>query len=64
MVCIYSMVNSFVEFYLDYVSIEYGLVLSRMQLHHKILILVNDTSPKLMGSTKLLKPSHFNGPLI
>lgn len=59
MMPILRMVNSFIEFYLNYVSIEYDLVLSRMQLHHKMLMMVNDSTPKLMHtymeSIKLLK---------
>ena len=48
MIPILRMVNSFIEFYLNYVSVEYDLILSRLQLHHKILMMVNDTTPKLM----------------
>ena len=40
-------INRFIEGYLNYLSLEYDLVLSRMHLHHKILIMMNDSSPKL-----------------
>jgi hypothetical protein len=39
--------NKIVESYLNYLSFEYDLVLSRIRFHHKILTLVNDSSPKL-----------------
>jgi hypothetical protein len=40
-------INRFVEGYLNYLSLEYDLVLSRMRLHHKMLTMMNDSSPKL-----------------
>ena len=40
-------INRFIEGYLNYLSLEYDLVLSRMGLHHKILSMMNDSSPKL-----------------
>lgn len=40
-------INRFIEGYLNYLSLEYDLVLSRMHLHHKILTMMNDSSPKL-----------------
>jgi hypothetical protein len=39
--------NKIVESYLNYLSFEYDLVLARIRFHHKILTLVNDSSPKL-----------------
>jgi hypothetical protein len=39
--------NKIVESYLNYLSLEYDLVLARIRLHHKILTLINDSSPKL-----------------
>lgn len=43
-----EMANRFIESYLNYVSLEYDLILSRMQFHHKMLKMVNDITPKLM----------------
>jgi hypothetical protein len=40
-------VNRTVESYLNYLSFEYDLILARMLFHHKILTLINDSSPKL-----------------
>ena len=40
-------INRFIEGYLNYLSLEYDLVLSRMRLHHKMLTMMNDSSPKL-----------------
>ena len=40
-------INRFIEGYLNYLSLEYDLVLSRMRLHHKMLTMMNDFSPKL-----------------
>jgi hypothetical protein len=39
--------NKIVESYLNYLSLEYDLMLARIQLHHKIITLINDSSPKL-----------------
>jgi hypothetical protein len=39
--------NKIVESYLNYLSLEYDLILARIRLHHKILTLINDSSPKL-----------------
>ena len=61
MIPIIDTINRFVEGYLNYLSLEYDLVLSRMQLHHKILSMINDSSPKLteivIQSLKLFKIS-------
>jgi hypothetical protein len=40
--------NRTVESYLNYLSFEYDLILARMLFHHKILTLINDSSPKLI----------------
>ena len=40
-------VNRLIESYLNYVSLEYDLLLSRMQYHHKMLKMVNDTTPAI-----------------
>jgi hypothetical protein len=47
MIPIIETINRFIEGYLNYLSLEYDLVLSRMQLHHKILTMMNESSPKL-----------------
>jgi hypothetical protein len=47
MIPIIDTINRFIEGYLGYLSLEYDLVLSKMQLHHKILTMMNDSSPKL-----------------
>src|SRR5438094_10675643 len=47
MMPIVGMVNRLIESYLNYVSLEYDLVLSRMQYHHKILKMANDVTPRL-----------------
>jgi len=61
MVPIVEMINRYIEGYLNYLSLEYDLVLSRMQLHHRLLNMMNDVSPKLtkiyiqsLGSFKTL----------
>lgn len=61
MIPIVEMINKYIEGYLNYLSLEYDLVLSRMQLHHRILNMMNDVSPKLteiyiqsLGSFKTL----------
>ena len=47
MIPIIETINRSIEGYLNYLSLEYDLVLSRMRLHHKILTMINDSSPKL-----------------
>lgn len=58
-----GMSNRLIESYLNYVSLEYDLVLSRMQFHHKMLKMVNDITPNLMKtyleSIKPFKTSLF-----
>ena len=44
---IVEMINRYIEGYLNYLSLEYDLLLSRMQLHHRMLTMINDTSPRL-----------------
>jgi hypothetical protein len=44
---IVGMINRYIEGYLNYLSLEYDLVLSRMQLHHRMLTMINDASPRL-----------------
>ena len=44
---IVEMINRYIEGYLNYLSLEYDLVLSRMQLHHRMLTIMNDMSPRL-----------------
>ena len=57
MIPIIETINRFIEGYLNYLSLEYDLVLSRMELHHKILSTMNDSSPKLTEIViQLLKP--------
>jgi hypothetical protein len=58
---IVEMINRYIEGYLNYLSLEYDLVLSRMQLHHRMLTMINDMSPRLtkiviqsLGSFKTL----------
>jgi hypothetical protein len=48
MMPIIGMVNRLIESYLNYVSLEYDLVLSRMQFYHKMLKMANDIAPMLM----------------
>ncbi|MGB6671224.1 MAG: hypothetical protein WBE34_02200 [Candidatus Nitrosopolaris sp.] len=48
MMPVIGMANRLIESYLNYVSLEYDLVLSRMQFHHKMLKIVNDITPNLM----------------
>ena len=48
MIPVIGMANRLIESYLNYVSLEYDLVLSRMQFHHKMLKMVNDITPNLM----------------
>lgn len=46
MMPIIGMANRFIESYLNYVSLDYDLVLSRMQLYHKMLKMANDVAPR------------------
>jgi hypothetical protein len=39
--------NKNIESYLNYMSIEYGLVLARIRFNHKILTMINDSSSNL-----------------
>jgi hypothetical protein len=48
MMPVIGMANRLIESYLNYVSLEYDLVLSRMQFHHKMLKMANDITPRLM----------------
>ena len=48
MMTVIGMANRLIESYLNYVSLEYDLVLSRMQFHHKMLKMVNDITPNMM----------------
>ena len=48
MMPVIGVANKLIESYLNYVSLEYDLVLSRMQFHHKMLKMVNDIPPNLM----------------
>ena len=47
MMPIVGMVNRLIESYLNYVSLEYDLVVSRVQYHHKMLKMANDVTPRL-----------------
>jgi hypothetical protein len=48
MMPVIGMANRLIESYLNYVSFEYDVLLSRMQFHHKMLKMVNDITPNLM----------------
>lgn len=48
MIPVIEMANKIIDSYLNYVSLEYDLVLSRMKFHHKMLRMTNDIAPKLM----------------
>jgi hypothetical protein len=48
MMPVIEMANNIIDSYLNYVSLEYDLVLSRMQFHHKMLKMANDITPKLL----------------
>jgi hypothetical protein len=48
MMPVIGMANRLIESYLNYVSLEYDLVLFRMEFHHKMLKIANDVTPKLM----------------
>ena len=58
-----GMANRLIESYLNYVSLEYDVLLSRMQFHHKMLKMVNDITPNLtktyLESIKPFKPFSF-----
>jgi hypothetical protein len=43
-----KLINQLIEGYLNYLSLEYDLVLSRMQLHHRMITLMNDSSPRMI----------------
>ena len=47
MMPVIGMVNRLIESYLNYVSLEYDLVLSRMQFHHNMLRMINDITLRL-----------------
>lgn len=47
MMPIIEIINNYIEAYLNYLSLEYDLVLSRMQLHHRMLKTMNDSLPRL-----------------
>jgi hypothetical protein len=47
MIPIIEIINNYIEAYLNYLSLEYDLVLSRMQLHHRMLTTMNDSLPRL-----------------
>jgi hypothetical protein len=44
---IIEIINNYIEAYLNYLSLEYDLVLSRMQLHHRMLMTMNDSLPRI-----------------
>ena len=44
---IIGLVNRLIESYLNYVSLEYDLVVSRVQYHHKMLKMANDVTRRL-----------------
>ena len=48
MMPVIRMANRLIESYLNYISLEYNLALSRTQYNHKIFKMVNDITPKLM----------------
>jgi hypothetical protein len=39
-----EMINRYTKSYLNYLSLEYDLVLSRKQLYHRMLAMINDSS--------------------
>jgi hypothetical protein len=47
MIPIIETINRSIEGYLNYLSLEYDLVVSRMRLHHKMLTMMNESSPKV-----------------
>ena len=47
MMPVIGMANRLIESYLNYVSLEYDLLLSRMQFHHKMLKMANDIAPNV-----------------
>jgi hypothetical protein len=54
-----GMINRYIEWYLNYLSLEYDLALSRIQFDHRMLTMINDSLPRLTNmviqSLKLLK---------
>ena len=46
-ISIIEMINRNIEGYLSYLSLEYDLVLSRKQFFHRILTMINDSSPRI-----------------
>jgi hypothetical protein len=47
MIPIIEMINRYIEAYLNYLSLEYDLVLSRKQFYHRMLTTINDSSSRL-----------------
>ena len=45
---IIEMINRNIEMYLSYLSLEYDLVLSRKQFFHRMLTMINYSSPRIM----------------
>jgi hypothetical protein len=46
-ISIIEMINRNIEGYLSYLSLEYDLVLSRKQFFHRMLTMINDSSPRI-----------------
>jgi len=46
-ISIIEMINRHIEGYLSYLSLEYDLVLSRKQFFHRMLTMINDSSPRI-----------------
>jgi hypothetical protein len=46
-ISIIEMINRNIEGYLNYLSLEYDLVLSRKQFFHRMLTMINDSSPRI-----------------
>lgn len=44
---IVEMINRNIEGYLNYLSLEYDLILSRKQFIHRMLTMINDLSPRI-----------------
>jgi hypothetical protein len=47
-ISIIEMINRNIEGYLSYLSLEYDLVLSRKQFFHRMLTMINYSSPRIM----------------
>jgi hypothetical protein len=47
MIPIIEMINRYVQAYLNWLSLEYDLVLSRKQFFHRMLTMINDSSPRI-----------------